>query len=39
MELLVVDAMNRGKEARIQLSETLIRRVHEDFAPYRDALK
>jgi serine/threonine-protein kinase len=39
MELLVVDAMNRGKEARIQLSESLIRRVHEDFAPYRDALK
>jgi eukaryotic-like serine/threonine-protein kinase len=39
MEVRVVDAMNRDREAKLQLSEQLIRRVHEDFAPYREALK
>ena len=39
IELFVVDAMNRNRELRLQLSETIVRKVHDDFKPYRDALK
>ncbi len=38
VELLVRDAMRNGAVTRIVLSETMVRRLYDDFAPWRDAL-
>ena len=38
VELLVRDASRNGAITRIVLSESLVRRLYDDFAPWRDAL-
>lgn len=39
MEVVTTDGMNRGREVRLQLADAVVRRIYEDFASYRDALK
>jgi hypothetical protein len=39
MEVVAVDAMNRGREVRVQLGDAIVRRIYDDFASYREALK
>ena len=38
IELLVHDAAKGGAVTRVTLSESLVRRLYDDFAPWRDAL-
>jgi hypothetical protein len=38
IEVLVHDATRNGAVTKITLSESLVRRLYEDFAPWRDAL-
>lgn len=38
IELLIHDATRGGAVTKIQLSESLVRRLYDDFAPWRDAL-
>ncbi len=38
MELLIHDASRGGAVTRITLSESLVRRLYDEFAPWRDAL-
>lgn len=38
IELLVHDASKGGAVTRLQLSESLVRRLYDEFAPWRDAL-
>ena len=38
VELLVHDAMRGGAVTRITLSESLVRRLYDDFGPWRDAI-
>ncbi len=38
IEILVRDAARAGETTRIRLSDSLVRRLYEDFAPWRDAI-
>ncbi|MCC6243697.1 MAG: hypothetical protein IT353_12715, partial [Gemmatimonadaceae bacterium] len=37
-EVVVRDAMRNGATTKITLNQTLVRRLYDDFAPWRDAL-
>ncbi len=39
IELLIVDGMNNGREVILEFSESAVKRVHSDFAPYRAQLQ
>ncbi len=38
IEIVVRDALRNGATTKITLSQTLVRRLYDDFAPWRDAL-